>query len=135
MTDCFEPAFRSENMRRIKSTDTQPEMAVRRLLHRAGFRYRLHRRDLAGKPDLVLPKYRAALFVHGCFWHGHDCKDGRRPRSNLEYWNAKLDRNRLRDARSHELLQSLGWKPVVVWACQTRKTDTLQQLLLEQLRA
>src|SRR5687768_11437646 len=92
--DVFTKARRSEIMRRITDKDTQPEMAVRRLLHRMGYRFRLHRKDLPGNPDVVLPRWKTAVFVHGCFWHGHDCKKGsgnRRPKSNTAYWNTKID--------------------------------------------
>lgn len=132
--DCFTPEFRAENMRRIKSSGTQPELAVRRILHGAGFRYRLNRTDLPGKPDLVLPKYRLAVFVHGCFWHGHDCKDGHRPKSNLGYWNAKLDRNLRRDAKTRDELAAGGWAPVVIWACEVREADRVKARITESVR-
>ena len=123
---------RSENMRRIKGKDTAPEIVVRRLLHRMGFRFRLHRKDLPGNPDVVLPKFRTVVFVHGCFWHGHDCKKGsarRRPKSNENYWNSKLERNVRRDAANAEKIRELGWKRIVVWACETRNLELLEEQL------
>src|SRR5438105_3614231 len=99
---------RSENMRRIKGKDTAPEVLVRKLLHRMGFRFRLHRKDLPGTPDVVLAKLKTVVFIHGCFWHGHDCRKGsskRKPKSNQTYWNAKLDRNVRRDAANAEKIR------------------------------
>jgi DNA mismatch endonuclease (patch repair protein) len=125
MSDMFTPERRSEIMGRIRSNDTKPEMTVRRALHRAGYRYRLHRRSLPGKPDLVLPRFKTVVFVHGCFWHGHTCKDGRRPKSHTDYWEHKLDRNLQRDVRAREELVKLGWKPIVIWACEVKDIGTL----------
>src|SRR5450631_804879 len=112
MTDKLTPERRSENMRRIKSKGMKPEMAVRRLVHRLGYRYRLHRKDLPGKPDLVFGPKRKVLFVHGCFWHGHElegCADARRPKSNTGYWNPKLKSNKMRDASNVASLKAAGW--------------------------
>ena len=121
---------RSRNMAKIKSSNTKPELIVRSLLHRMGFRFRLNRMDLPGKPDLVLPKYKVALFVHGCFWHCHDnCKKAHLPASNIEYWTAKLTRNKERDAKNQVLLEALGWKVIIIWECETRKKNTLQEIL------
>jgi DNA mismatch endonuclease (patch repair protein) len=104
-------------------------MRVRKIVHRNGYRYRLHRKDLPGKPDLVFPSRRIALFVHGCFWHGHSCKRGDRiPATNVEYWREKIDRNQRRDTTNRVLLRELGWTPVVVWECQTLD-DSLPCLL------
>ena len=125
---------RSENMRRIRSTDTGPEIAVRRLLHREGFRFRLHSKVVPGTPDIVLPRYRLAVFVHGCFWHGHDCKDGRRPKSNTEYWDRKLQRNAERDAERRKELRSRGWKTVVVWSCEIRDEKRILQRIRRRLK-
>lgn len=118
MADTHTPEQRSENMRRIRSVDTGPELAVRRLLHREGFRYSLHSPLLPGKPDLVLTRHKMVVFVHGCFWHGHSCDEGRRPKSNTEYWNRKLQRNAERDACLRRELRTMGWRTVVVWGCE-----------------
>jgi DNA mismatch endonuclease (patch repair protein) len=133
--DMFTSQRRSEIMGHIRSTDTAPEMIVRRALHRGGFRFRLHRRDLPGKPDLVLPKYKTVVFVHGCFWHGHTCKDGRRPKSNTEYWNHKLDRNFQRDTRVREELSAMGWNPIVVWECLVKDQGSLVQRIRENIES
>lgn len=110
---------RSENMRRIRSKDSSPEMTVRRLLHKLGYRYRLHRHDLPGRPDIIFPGRRKIIFVHGCFWHVHTgCKRSHAPKSNKAYWVPKLRRNRLRDKRNHSSLKALGWKSLVLWECQ-----------------
>ena len=113
-------------MRRVKGRDTGPELKVRRLLWRAGYRYRLHRKDLPGRPDIVLAGRRAAVFVHGCFWHGHDCPRGaRQPKANAEYWTAKIGRNVERDARVQAELAAGGWRPVVVWECELKDPTAL----------
>jgi DNA mismatch endonuclease, patch repair protein len=109
-------------MAKIKGRDTKPEMMVRRALFREGFRYRLHRSDLPGCPDVVLPRYRYAVFVHGCFWHGHDCRKGRkRPDSNTNFWNTKLDGNAGRDRRNQSALEAAGWHVVVIWECELER--------------
>src|SRR5436190_1525969 len=108
---------RSRNMAAIKGWNTKPELLVRKTLHREGFRYRLHRRDLTGCPDLVLPKYRTVVFVHGCFWHGHECKIGHKPRTNTAYWSAKISRNVVRDRRNIEVLSEQGWQVRVIHEC------------------
>jgi DNA mismatch endonuclease (patch repair protein) len=130
--DVFTRERRSEIMRRIASKHTQPEKIVRRVLHRMGYRFRLHGGDLPGNPDVVLPRWRIVVFVHGCFWHGHRCKKGssrRRPKSNTDYWNAKLDRNVRRDKRHGQELQRLGWKRIVIWACETKDEQALEARL------
>ena len=110
---------RSEIMQAIRHKDTKPEMAVRRLTHSMGYRYRLHRRTLPGTPDLVFPSRRKVVFVHGCFWHQHDCKHGAHlPKSNREYWLPKLARNRERDAEHQMRLEALGWEALVLWECE-----------------
>ena len=134
MVDMVPPDRRSEIMCRITGKDTEPEMAVRRLLHALGFRFRLHRKDLPGKPDIVLPKFKTAILVHGCFWHGHGCSPkNRRPKSNTDYWNPKIDRNIRRDAENLKKLNSLGWKAVVVWACELKTPEALEAKLLASL--
>lgn len=117
--DKLDAQHRSENMRRIRSNDTKPEVLLRCLLHRAGFRFRLHRKDLPGKPDIVFPSRRKAIFVHGCFWHQHpQCREGRMPSTRQNYWKPKLERNVARDAAATEKLRDLGWDVLVVWECQ-----------------
>jgi DNA mismatch endonuclease (patch repair protein) len=119
-------------MRRIRKTDTRPELAVRRLVHAMGYRYRLHRRDLPGTPDLVFPSRKKVILIHGCFWHQHDCPLGRKkPSANPDYWHPKLARNVARDRRSRERLGALGWDVLVIWECETRDPA----LLAERLRA
>ena len=130
MTDCFSPEKRSAVMRAVKSKNTTPEIRVRKTLHAMGYRFRLHRKDLPGSPDIVLPKHNLALFVHGCFWHGHHCKRGQRiPAANRDYWVAKVDRNKKRDKANIEALQSLGWRISTVWECETRASGQLCELL------
>ena len=126
--DTFSRAQRSKIMRLVRSQDTKPEMAVRRLAHGLGYRFRLHRKDLPGKPDLVFPSRRKIIFVHGCFWHQHRCKRGNRiPSSRQEYWLAKLQGNAARDKIVVRKLRKLGWGVLVVWECQTKpnKLDRL----------
>ena len=106
-------------MSRIRSSNTSPEVALRRALHALGFRFRLHRKGLPGKPDIVLPRYRTVIFVHGCFWHRHcGCKIATTPKSNTEFWVEKFDRNVARDTRSRELLEAQGWRVMIVWECE-----------------
>src|SRR3546814_11416036 len=106
-------------MSRIRSSNTSPELALRRALHALGFRFRLHRKDLPGKPDIVLPRYRTVVFVHGCFWHRHaGCKVATTPKSNTGFWIEKFDRNVARDSRSRELLETQGWNVIIVWECE-----------------
>lgn len=113
-------------MRKVKAKDTAPEKTVRSLLHAMGYRFRLHRKDLPGTPDIVLPSRRIAIFVHGCFWHGHDCPRGSRtPKTNTEYWTAKIDRNKQRDQAAQNSLRASGWTPHVIWECQPHRSDTL----------
>ncbi|MCC6743083.1 MAG: DNA mismatch endonuclease Vsr [Acidobacteria bacterium] len=113
-------------MQAVTSKDTGPELYVRRLLHSLGYRYRLHRADLPGCPDLAFPTRRKAIFVHGCFWHGHGCERGARvPKSNTDYWKGKVARNRARDLRTESALLAMGWEPVVVWECELRDRAVL----------
>jgi DNA mismatch endonuclease (patch repair protein) len=123
-------------MAKIRSGDTKPEMIVRRLLHARGFRYRLHRKDLPGKPDLVFGPRRKAIFIHGCFWHQHDaagCLDGRKPKSNTGYWHSKLDRNVERDRQHLAELAEKGWDTLVIWECQTKDAEALLREIEEFL--
>ena len=117
-------------MRRVKGRDTTPEMQVRRALTRLGARYRLHRKDLPGSPDVVLPGRRLALFVHGCFWHGHDCARGSRtPKQNRDYWTAKVGRNVARDVRTQGELVELGWRVETLWECELKDAEALEDRL------
>jgi DNA mismatch endonuclease (patch repair protein) len=120
MTDVLTPAQRQLNMSRIRGKDTNPELLVRRGLHLRGFRFRLHRRDLPGCPDLVLPRFRAAVFVHGCFWHGHDCRMFRLPATRTEFWASKIAGNRERDAHVLKSLSARGWRTLIIWECSLR---------------
>lgn len=126
MPDLVSASVRSRIMSSVKQRHTKPEMLVRSLLHRLGYRFRLHQKDLPGRPDIVLPKYRTAIFVHGCFWHQHrNCGKSRRPSSNQEYWNKKLDENISRDKRKEDELSQLGWRVAIVWQCDTSDLDVL----------
>lgn len=122
---------RSENMRRIRSKDTGPETAVRGILRALGYTgYRLHRKDLPGKPDIAFIGRKKTVLIHGCFWHGHDCKEGlRKPKSNLDYWLPKIERNRQRDAAHLAELTRLGWSVLTVWECELRTPDELKERL------
>ena len=127
MTDVYGPEKRSAVMRRVKGRDTTPELAVRRALTRLGARYRMHRRDLPGAPDIVMPGRRLALFVHGCFWHGHDCARGARvPKQNRDYWLAKVARNRVRDTATREALEVMGWRAETLWECELKDAEALE---------
>lgn len=117
MADRLTADQRRLNMSRVRAKNTRPELAVRRLLHRAGFRFRLHRRDLPGCPDIVLTRYRAAVFVHGCFWHGHSCSLFKIPATRTEFWCAKIEANRLRDAVAKAALRDAGWRNLWIWEC------------------
>jgi DNA mismatch endonuclease (patch repair protein) len=134
MADVFPKSKRSWIMARILGKDTQPERAVRHLLYSNGFRYRLNVSGLPGNPDLVLSRYRTAVFVNGCFWHAHKCQKGRVPKSNRAYWSKKLKRNVERDARNKKCLKKLGWKVVVVWSCELRNPSRVEERLLSALR-
>lgn len=128
---------RSRNMSAIRSKDTKPEMLVRKFLHAQGFRYRLHWRDLPGTPDIVLPKYRTVVFVHGCFWHRHKgCPKASMPASNREYWQAKFAANVERDEKAREALEAAGWRVFVIWECELRPAsrNTVLQALADKIR-
>jgi DNA mismatch endonuclease (patch repair protein) len=116
-------------MARVKNKNTAPELLVRRALHKRGYRFRLHRRDLPGNPDIVLPRYRTVIFVHGCFWHGHDCARGKRPATRTEFWDEKLDRNIERDRLNQAALKLLGWTVIVIWECDLRDSSLLDDKL------
>ncbi len=121
-------------MASVKSRDTTPEMRVRRLVHAQGLRFRLHRKDLPGKPDLTFPRLKKVIFVHGCFWHGHDgCEGSKRPASNTKYWNKKLDKNKNRDKVIQKKLRAEGWTPLIIWECQTKNQDELISIILNFL--
>ena len=122
--------LRSRTMRAVKSKDTGPEMVVRRFLHAAGFRYRLHDRRLPGVPDLVFPRWRIVLFVHGCFWHQHsNCEAATRPKSGVDFWTRKLDGNIARDARHRTALEAAGWEVLTIWECEVRDPRRLMHLI------
>ena len=124
MTDVFSPEKRSDVMRRVKGRNTSPELAVRGILRAAGIGYRLGGMGLPGRPDVTMKGRRVVLFVHGCFWHGHDCARGaRQPKANAEYWTAKIARNRARDARVAAELEAGGWRVLTVWECDLRTPD------------
>ena len=127
--DTITPAERSALMSRIRSKDTRPEMAVRSILHRLGYRFRLHRKDLPGRPDIVLPKHQKIVLVQGCFWHGHTCRLASKPKSNEGYWSAKLETNRARDARNIEVLIQQGWTVLELWECEVRRLEGLEERL------
>jgi len=131
--DVFSKAKRSWVMSRIRGKDTRPEKLVRKLLHIHGFRFRLHRKDLPGHPDIVLPRYKAVVQIFGCFWHGHRCQKGRRPLSNTMYWNSKLDRNMRRDTLNSRRLRKLGWRQIIVWECQVKKNPVGIEKRLERI--
>lgn len=127
---------RSEIMSRVGQRNTKPELSVRKFLFSQGFRYRINVKKLPGSPDIVLPKYRTAIFVHGCFWHGHSCRAGRRPRSNTDYWLPKITANIERDARKIAELQELGWRIFVIWQCEISsivKRNTRLTLLVRDI--
>lgn len=122
----FLPVQRSWIMRQVRSQNTKPELLVRSLTHRLGYRFRLYRRDLPGAPDLVFPACAKVVFVHGCFWHGHSCRRGARlPKTNAEYWQAKITRNKKRDQQHRRALRQLGWSTLVLWECQLRDQHKL----------
>lgn len=126
MPDRYDSPTRHRVMQQIRKTDTKPELTVRRVLHRLGFRFRLHRKDLPGTPDIVLPKHRTVVLVNGCFWHQHACPLGKQPTSNLSYWLPKLQRNVDRDATIRAKLVEQGWSVVTVWECETEDVAALE---------
>jgi DNA mismatch endonuclease (patch repair protein) len=130
MADTRTPEQRRRIMQSVATRDTGPEMTVRRLLHGLGYRYRLHTKKLPGKPDIVFPGRKKAIFVHGCFWHGHGCTKGQLPKSHRDYWGPKLMTNKARDAEQVIALQSLGWSVLTVWQCETTISTTLTRRLV-----
>ena len=136
MADTKTPAERSENMSRIRSTNTKPEEIVRKYLFSHGFRYRKNDKRYPGKPDIVLPKYRTIIFVNGCFWHMHGCSRSRLPKSNQEYWRPKIERNIERDADAKKKLEVEGWKVIIIWECELKKKIANERLsrLCEQIK-
>ncbi|HRJ51905.1 MAG TPA: very short patch repair endonuclease [Candidatus Thiothrix moscowensis] len=132
MTDIVDPATRSRMMSGIRGKDTKPEMLIRKALHKRGFRYRLHAKDLPGKPDLVFPKYKAVVFIHGCFWHGHEgCKYFKVPQTRTEFWLNKIEGNRLRDKQVRTQLEESGWRVGIIWECSVRyrRSDIINVLI------
>jgi DNA mismatch endonuclease (patch repair protein) len=132
--DTLNKADRSERMSRIRSAHTKPEVEVRRVTHALGFRFRLHRRDLPGVPDLVFPRLKCIIFVHGCFWHQHSCSAGHIPKSRVSYWTTKLRGNVIRNANDISKLRRRGWRVLVVWECQTKDAKKLSKSLSRFLR-
>jgi len=119
---------RSRNMSAIKSKNTKPEIAVRKLLHSMGYRFRLHRKDLPGSPDIVLPKYKTIIFVHGCFWHRHEnCKYATTPKTRKEFWENKFNANKIRDQKKLKEIKNLGWKFIIIWECEARNIQSIEE--------
>ena len=135
MTDIFDRKKRSEIMSRIRGRDTEPEMIVRKIAHGLGFRFRLHRRDLPGSPDLLFPRYRAVIMVHGCFWHRHPgCKYASSPKTRVRFWEDKFEGNVVRDRRNEGALDGLGWRVMVIWECETRDREAVAERIVDFLR-
>ena len=123
---------RSRNMSAIKSKNTKPEIKVRKVLHSMGYRFRLHSKDLPGSPDIVLPKYKTVIFVHGCFWHRHEnCKYASTPKTRKEFWNKKFTENKKRDSEIQEKIKILDWRSVVIWECETKNIENLREKLID----
>lgn len=134
MADRISPEQRSRNMSRVKGRDTKPELLVRSIVHGLGYRFRLHSKKLPGRPDVVLPRHRKVIFVHGCFWHGHPgCRRAARPSTNREFWDKKIEGNIARDAANIEALSAAGWKVLVVWQCAMKERERLEKTLSEFL--
>lgn len=136
MTDIFSKDTRSFIMRHVPGKNTKPEMCVRSALHRAGYRFRIHRSDLPGNPDIVLPFYRTVIFVNGCFWHQHlGCRKATIPQNNRDFWRKKLTRNVVRDAENRKKLADLGWNSITVWECEIKESmETTMERIFESLR-
>lgn len=134
MADTLSPEQRSATMARVRGKDTRPEIRIRRLIHKLGYRYRLQRRDLPGNPDIVFPGRKKIIFIHGCFWHGHDCRSGaKRPKTNEGYWLPKLERTKVRDAVNQEKLRESGWGIQIIWECQLRDEVAITKKIIEFL--
>lgn len=135
MTDSLTKEHRSWNMSRIRSTNSKPEIVVRSLLHRMGYRFRLHRKDLPGKPDIVLPKYRTVIFVHGCFWHRHEgCRKAYQPKSRRNFWEEKFRQNKARDKKNLNFLEEKDWNVLVVWECELEDVSRLSERLVKEIK-
>ncbi len=129
MSDIYSKEKRSQIMRKIKGKNTKPEIKVRKWLHQKGFRFRLHRQDLPGKPDIVLPKYKTVIFINGCFWHQHQgCQKASTPKTNQEWWKEKFKENTERDQRNQDKLTEMGWKVIVIWECEIKTGKYIEQL-------
>lgn len=134
MTDRISKERRSWNMGRIRNKDTSPELRVRSILHREGYRFRLQNKNLPGKPDIVLPRFKTVVFVHGCFWHRHaGCSDATVPKTRTEFWVGKFETNIRRDSRAVQQLQDLGWRVIVVWECELKNSEVLKDRLLSEI--
>ncbi len=133
--DTVSPEQRSRNMSKVRGKNTALELKVRSLLHRLGYRFRLHRKDLPGTPDLVFPCRKSVMFIHGCFWHGHSCARAALPTSNRQFWETKIGRNQERDARTLDQLRNAGWRVLTVWQCETKDEDALRARLVDFLGA
>ena len=128
--DVFSKGKRSQIMSRISGKDTKPEILVRSLLHRMGYRFRLHKKELPGKPDITLPKHKKVIFVHGCFWHGHEnCPRSKRPSTNVVFWNKKINGTIERDKQNIQNLENLGWETLILWTCEIKNHDVLKRKL------
>ena len=131
MTDVLTPEQRSRNMAAIKSKDTKPEIIVRHIVHSMGYRYRLHRKDLPGKPDLVFPRFGKVIFVHGCYWHMHNCRFGKVvPKTNAKFWKNKRESNKIRDKKNRRDLKKIAWEVMTIWECQLRNLTALEKRIL-----
>ena len=129
MSDIFSSQKRSDIMSKISGKNTKPEILVRKFLFSKGFRYRINVKTLPGKPDIVLPKYKTVIFINGCFWHGHNCKKGKLPSSNIDFWKEKISNNKSRDDKKSDLLVKLGWKVIIIWQCEISKIDNRIKIL------
>lgn len=133
MADIVSKAIRSRMMSGIRSSNTKPEIVIRSALHVRGYRFRLHRRDLPGSPDVVLPKFRSVIFVNGCFWHGHSCRLFKWPKTRVEFWRKKIGRNHLNDNKFRQALVDLGWRVAIVWECSIRGAQKDLNRVIEQI--